>query len=57
MKLSTSQFAEDFDQQFMSRSIDQNWQSFEKHMKSMTHHHVPTKKAGSRHHLPWMNTT
>jgi len=57
MKLSTSQFAEDFDRQFMSRSIDQNWQSFEKHMKSMMHHHVLTKKAGSRHHLPWMNIT
>jgi len=57
MKESTNQFAEDFDRQFMSRSIKQNWQSFAKHMKSMLHQHVPIKKVGSRHHLPWMNTT
>ena len=40
-----------------TRSIEQNWQDFETHMKAIMKDHVPKKRVGRRYHLPWLTST
>ena len=56
MRQSSIQFAIDFGKEILSRSIEQIWKCFERHLKDLLNQHVPRKSVCVRRHLPWMNT-